>query len=308
MAEADSNEMDKQAEHAKRELMQAFSQWDALGISRWWKKWYLKAGHKRLGRVLLDLHDQKSKIVASKISTAPIPAAPAATRKFNFDEDLSASINPQKADTPFEKISRATKLIQAAEQTVLSDIRSGLVKDEEGITERLVGAIHHQFNDKLYAGVRWSAMTLTAHKRNAQESWYGADLLGVLQIDFDDYSVQKGFLVQAKYLRNSDRLASSEFARLKQQCAKMLSHSSAAFVFLYQPNGISVLPAVSVVSLDDAAKLADLKRRTFAGFFEEHFDCFVGDQALHSPTDKNLEELQKKVAAHHVIALSGQAQ
>ena len=297
MAESGSNPaMDQAAEHARNELVREFARWDAVAVSAWWKKWYLKAGHKRLGRVLLELTGKKT---VSGAGTSTIKEQSAKT------VDLPQLPTLPESNSPLDQISKASALIRRAEQTVLDDLESGRVKDEEGITERLIGAIHQQFNDRVYAGIRWAAMTLTAHKRNAQETWYGADLLGVLQVDLEDYSVQKGFLVQAKYIRRSEWLNPSEFTRLKQQCAKMLSHSNASYVFVYEPAGISVLPAVAIASLNDGGKLPDLKRRGLVEFFKEHFDCFVGDLALHSPSDRTLENLREKVAARQVIRLLG---
>lgn len=48
-------EMDEAAEEAKRELMTNVDHWSARALASWWAKWYLRAGHKRLGRLLLEL-------------------------------------------------------------------------------------------------------------------------------------------------------------------------------------------------------------------------------------------------------------
>jgi hypothetical protein len=47
-------EMDQAAGQAANELLQNVEQWAARDVAEWWSKWYLKAGHKRLGRVLLS--------------------------------------------------------------------------------------------------------------------------------------------------------------------------------------------------------------------------------------------------------------
>src|SRR6185437_4742054 len=182
MGEADTNPaMDEAAEHAKRELITHASEWDAVAVGHWWNKWQTKAGNERLGRVLSELQDQK--VISTFVSEHPISTLAA---------DLEPKLRKPRVDhrdlSPLQKISRAKTLIGRAEKTVLQDLNSGLVKDEEGITERLIGAIHQQFNGRVYEGIRWSAMTLTAHKRNAQETTFGADLLGVLQLRLKDYS------------------------------------------------------------------------------------------------------------------------
>jgi hypothetical protein len=45
-------EMDKAAQEAEKEL-KAMSQHITVPIARWWQKNYLKAGHKRLGRIMV---------------------------------------------------------------------------------------------------------------------------------------------------------------------------------------------------------------------------------------------------------------
>jgi len=299
MAESDlTKAMDDAAEHARRELVAHFSQWNAAAVSRWWNKWQPLAGDERLGRILRELHDRQlilrlpetalSKSVAVQVAASP----------------PKSKVRPQSTSL-LQQVSRAKTLILRAEKTALRDLQNGLVKDEEGVTERLIGAIHHEFNFRIHKGVRWSAMTLTAHKRNAQETTVGADLLGVLQISLKDYSVQKGFLAQAKLLRGSNTLKPSEFERLKQQCEKMLNYSTESYVFLYENHHIFVIRALAAVSLRDSKRLPELERRTLGQFFEQHFNCFVGDKALDSASDATLEKLREKVSARHAVLLSG---
>jgi hypothetical protein len=47
--------MDAEAVRARRELEPSLDQWNARDLIKWWARWYSKAGHKRLGRVLVDL-------------------------------------------------------------------------------------------------------------------------------------------------------------------------------------------------------------------------------------------------------------
>ena len=51
--EEDKQKMDAAAVEAEQDIELVSS--DALtDVARWWKKWYYKAGHKRLARVLLQ--------------------------------------------------------------------------------------------------------------------------------------------------------------------------------------------------------------------------------------------------------------
>jgi len=47
--------MDEAAEDAGEELKQYFDEWSAQELAQWWIRWYLKAGHKRLGRILVKM-------------------------------------------------------------------------------------------------------------------------------------------------------------------------------------------------------------------------------------------------------------
>jgi len=47
--------MDEAAAQAQVELQEHFNEWSAQDIVTWWMKWYIKAGHKRLGRVLVAI-------------------------------------------------------------------------------------------------------------------------------------------------------------------------------------------------------------------------------------------------------------
>jgi hypothetical protein len=48
-------EMDAAAGAAKKELLEHLDEWSAKAVAKWWAGWYLKAGHKRLGRILVEL-------------------------------------------------------------------------------------------------------------------------------------------------------------------------------------------------------------------------------------------------------------
>jgi hypothetical protein len=46
-------QMDEAAVSAEAEFNREYINWTARDVVAWWTKWYLKAGHKRLGRLLV---------------------------------------------------------------------------------------------------------------------------------------------------------------------------------------------------------------------------------------------------------------
>lgn len=51
--EDQARQFDEAAEKALAELREQFETWSARDLATWWARWYLKAGHKRLGRILV---------------------------------------------------------------------------------------------------------------------------------------------------------------------------------------------------------------------------------------------------------------
>ena len=53
--EAQARQMDEAAEKALEEIKENLGAWSADDLIKWWARWYLKAGHKRLGRILVAI-------------------------------------------------------------------------------------------------------------------------------------------------------------------------------------------------------------------------------------------------------------
>ena len=58
-------DMDKAVQDAAQELDPS---WTAQEVAQWWAKWYLKAGHKRLGRLLVTMSKKKAEVSKAEIS------------------------------------------------------------------------------------------------------------------------------------------------------------------------------------------------------------------------------------------------
>lgn len=50
--------MDAAAQSARLELEANWRQWSAVAVGDWWRRWFGKAGHNRLGRVLMEVTGQ----------------------------------------------------------------------------------------------------------------------------------------------------------------------------------------------------------------------------------------------------------
>ncbi len=164
----------------------------------------------------------------------------------------------------------------------------------------MLGAIEETMNHQRTKGIFWTAKTLTDRGRNAEESTFGADFMGVLKIELPGFSVTKGFLGQAKLLR-PDRALNLE--ELKGQCHKMLKYSPDSFVFFYRENGIRVVPAISVVST--SVDPWYLYSRSGERFFEEHLKCFIGDGNIQTADAATLEQLRIRYNARSALFLKG---
>lgn len=192
--------------------------------------------------------------------------------------------------------------VEAAIVNVTAAYLGGRVEQEPEFTGRMLGAIEYSLQEFETNGIVWKAKTLTDRGRGSQESQYGADFVGVLNIELREYTVSKGFLAQAKLLRNG-RI--DDLHRLRRQCETMLSLSPASFVFLYSGDGVQVIPAISVISAADPLRLY---ARTSRRFFEDHLQCFIGDPAIHSASTANLEELADRYQARMALLIEGRPQ
>jgi len=54
-------QMDDAAAQAQTELEQNIDNLSARDMIRWWSKWYMKTGHKRLGRILVAMGKAQQK-------------------------------------------------------------------------------------------------------------------------------------------------------------------------------------------------------------------------------------------------------
>jgi len=197
------------------------------------------------------------------------------------------------------------KRISRAEIETLESLRFKRIEQEPALTDRLLGVMEHVLNGQSIGGITWTAKSLTDRGRGSQESEFGADFMAVFRVDLSDFTIAKGFLGQAKLVEPTDSFPSAEASRLKLQCEKMLSHSPASFVFLYsQQSGIMVVPASEVIAARDCNP-HELTAMPMGKFYEQHFECFIGDHSIKTADVAALEALREKFAARRLFYLAG---
>jgi hypothetical protein len=179
------------------------------------------------------------------------------------------------------------------------------IEQEPAFTDRMLGRIESAMDGYVTKGVRWTAKTLTDRGQNSQEREFGADFAGVLDIDLEDFKVSKGFLAQSKMIEPRVSVPARDIERMVDQCEVMLKHSPDSFLFLYSMGGISVVPAVSVVG-GHFSNPHELYSRSLSRFYEEHFECFIGDREISSPTPNMLDGLRERLRVRRLSYLAAQ--
>ena len=191
-------------------------------------------------------------------------------------------------------IQASARRIAAAANRTVDDLAEHRVEHEPEFTSEMIGRMKESMNVYRVGGVLWTAKTLTSHGANAQERRFGADFMGILDLDLPEYKVRKGFLAQAKRIDWWGGMAGSEWDRMVDQCKTMLSITPESFVFVYSPRDITVIPAISIISAQQRSSLSDFYSRRLVRFYEDHFECFIGDMRLHAADIKILEQLETR--------------
>ena len=224
-----------------------------------------------------------------------------------------------------KEVRRVARAISEAADQAFEAYRDDRVVEEPQITDRILGAIElgvqnlssDSYEDDLYYDTRdsgsllerdvgaigvtqssspitWRARTLrTGRGKAAEEKRHGADLLGVLDLNLEDYRATKGFLAQAKRVEPDQSFLRSDWKRLQSQCEAMLLRTPEAFVWAYSKSwGIRVFSANAVLGLRSRV-LFDLYSRSLSRFFESHLESFVGDRRLNSTRIETLDSLHE---------------
>ena len=195
-----------------------------------------------------------------------------------------------------EAMAEAAKVADSAVHETMMQHRHGRITDEDDITPDLLATLRVRLTGQI-SGLRW-ASSVVRHRSGiaAEEAWTGADLLISVTLRTPTESYAKGVLVQAKRVGPGATMSQAGLVGLKDQCAKMLAISPAAFVFDYSPYGMRVGSATRIAGTSDR-RLHDVCGWTPYRFFLELFRCPIGDPRLTTAlvADLPLPELRIKV-------------
>jgi hypothetical protein len=188
----------------------------------------------------------------------------------------------------------AASRIASADRKTTEACAQSDIPDEPAFTASLVTRIIDALNDFEKGGIRWNARILSSHGKNTEESEFGADFMGSLTLELDDFSVKKGFLCQAKRQEPGKSLRQSEWDRMNKQCEQMLTLTPESYVFIYSLNGVFVIPAISVTSCTTRTDLHTLHPKKLYLFYKDHFKCFIGDIKIIDTTFHTLSNLRAR--------------
>jgi hypothetical protein len=192
----------------------------------------------------------------------------------------------------------ARRIATAANRAVEAYITDG-VESEPDFVEVMLGRMKLAMDGYKNRGLRWTARTLSSKAQKVQGSGSGADFLGVVEFDLPECSVRKGFLAQARHIERGQTVTTGEWERLAEQCRQMVSVTAESFVFIYSRSGITVVPALAIASATAPGNPHDFYSRTALRFYQDHFECFVGDVNL-LPADAPILE---RLGARHALYL-----
>jgi hypothetical protein len=195
-------------------------------------------------------------------------------------------------------IQDSARRIAAAANRAVDDHIADDVEHERDFTGVMVGRMRQAMDGFKTRGVRWAAKALASKERNAREGGFTADFLGVVEFDLPECRVRKGFLALGRHVERGPAIAPREWDRLADQCRQMLSITAESFVFIYARSGILVVPALAIVSATSHGNPHDFYSRTALRFYQDHFECFVGDGEISSADGANLERLKARHALH----------
>jgi hypothetical protein len=151
------------------------------------------------------------------------------------------------------------------------------------ITLHLIDEIEKSLNGKKINGVKFRVKSY----KKREENLTGADLIGILEINYNGQKISKAYLAQGKIADIKKRKSNkSQYIYcynqdILRQTNNMLNITSDSFFFLYTKKGIIVVPSLGVkLSNKNSIKSSDHYYFNFGDFYKNFFKCFIGDHKI----------------------------
>ena len=204
--------------------------------------------------------------------------------------------------------------IEEAARNVVRDYSAVEGKEEEvtaqfrgEINRHLLKSIADSLDGEVINGCTFRVATLT--KR--QEHDVGADLIGIVQLDYGSTRVTKAYLAQSKVgsLHPGPRgqtYATTYSPDMVRQAKDMLDVSPASFVFIYTSEGIACVPAQQVkLAGSNSISTERYPFHSIGAFYEEFIKCFIGDHRIAPGVldSGNLEDIARATHAQAALLL-----
>lgn len=217
-------------------------------------------------------------------------------------------------------INSITEKISTAERTAIRHLSEQAIETEPSLTDRFLGAIDNIFEANGFEanGFLIKSRTLRDRGRNAPEHEFGPDFISVLNINISNYSLSKGFLVQAKLAGKEeiniiDKKPYPEVqvyfpsnkaknnSRLLTQCEQMLNITPDSFVFVYSTFGIYVVPASTFASIKSTSSPQSVYSKTLERFYKDFLMSYIGDRRLNAYDDETLRRLSSQTFSNSAM-------
>ncbi len=207
------------------------------------------------------------------------------------------------------------KKLANATQRVVDDYASGDVVHEEPFSDQLCGRLKETVHDFETENVVWQTdvaiggkgpahLRMRSLTKTKEEPVLGADLVMVLDIQLDDFQVQKGILAQAKRLELGKNMDANNLTRLRNQCGAMLSITPASMVLLYHRGGVTPVSAAAVLAYQ-GKDLHSINTYGMGIFYTDFAMCWIGDTDIRATDQNSLEALRQMAQARAAIRFSG---
>lgn len=225
---------------------------------------------------------------------------------------------------PFNDIISAANVLTEAMNDVALDLAVDDVADEEDFSGQLIGrwkerlsametegsrwnvkaSITEQLDGPALPSVRLSSRQTRRKGAGSEESWSGADILVVVEINTPDYQAKKGILIQSKRLEKGKALGRAAADGLRGQCRDMLNLSASSFVFVYSETGVTALSA-ALVEGAERRDLHELEQWPDSAtvLFMDFFKCWAGDPRLKATNRESLAILRSQCEARNAVLI-----